>query len=68
MQSKVDRLLQAYYSSILEQPVPGELGSLVAHLLPIESRKHHSTKRANEVLQLAEAPIGRNFNRTEQPS
>jgi hypothetical protein len=68
MQSKVGRLLQAYYSSILEQPVPGELGSLVVQLLPIESRKHHSTEGANEDLQLTEAPTGRNSNRTERSS
>jgi hypothetical protein len=65
MQSKVGRLLQAYYSSMLEQPVPGELRSLVAQLLAIEARKHHSTERAIEVLQLAAVPIGRNSNRTD---
>jgi hypothetical protein len=64
-QSKVGRLLQAYYSSILEQPVPGELRRLVVQLLAIEARKHHSTERAIEVLQLAAAPIGRNSKRTD---
>jgi hypothetical protein len=62
MQSKVGRLVHAHYSSMLEQPVPGELRSLLVQLLAIEARKHHSTERAIEVLQLAAAPIGRNSN------
>ena len=66
MQSKVDRLLHAYYSSMLEQPVPGELRSLVVQLLAIEARKHPAAERAIEVLQLATAPIGRNSNRTDR--
>src|SRR3954469_22243046 len=66
MQSKVGRLLHAYYSSMLEQPVPGELRRLVVQLLAIEARKHHSAERAIEVLQLASAPILRNSNRTDR--
>jgi hypothetical protein len=66
MRSKVGRLLHAYYSSMLEQPVPGELRRLVVQLLAIEARKHHSAERAIEVLQLASAPILRNSNRTDR--
>ncbi len=67
-QSKVDRLLQAYYSSILGQSVPSELRSLVVQLLAIEASKHHSTERAIEVLQLAAAPIGRDFKGADRLS
>jgi hypothetical protein len=66
MQSKAGRLLHAYYSSMLEQTAPGELSRLVVQLLAIEARKHDSTERAIEVLQLAAAPIGRNSNRTDR--
>jgi hypothetical protein len=66
MQRKVGRLVHAYYSSILEQPVPGELRSLIVQLLAIEARKYHSTERAIEVLQPAAAPIGRNSNPTDR--
>ena len=66
MQSKVGRLLHAYYSSMLEQTVPDELRRFVVQLLAIEARKHRSTERAIEVLQLAAAPIGRNSNRTDR--
>lgn len=65
-QSKVGRLLHAYYSSMLEQPASGELRRLVVQLLAIEARKHHSTERALEVLQLAAAPIERNSDRTDR--
>ena len=61
-QTKVGRLLHAYYSSILEQPLPSELRSLVVELLAIEAHKDRSTDRAMEGLQLATAPIGRNSN------
>jgi hypothetical protein len=64
-QCEIGRLLRAYYSSMLKRPVPGELRSLVVQLLAIEARKHHSTERAIEVLQLAAAPIGRNSKRTD---
>ena len=68
MLSKVDRLLHAYYSSLLEQPVLGELRSLVVQLLAVEARKQHSTERAIEVLQLHAAPIGRSSDQTERRS
>ena len=68
IQSKVGRLLHAHYSSMVEEAVPSELRSLVVHLLAIEARKHHSTARAIEVLQLAAAPIGRNSNGTDRRS
>jgi hypothetical protein len=61
-QSKIGRLLHAHYSSMLEEPVPAELRSLVAQLLAIEAGKHQSTARAIEVLQLVAAPIRRNSN------
>jgi hypothetical protein len=66
MQSKVGRLVHAYYSSLLEQSVPGELRRLVVQLLAVETRKHHSTEQAMEVLQLAAAPIERNSNPTDR--
>jgi hypothetical protein len=65
-QTKVGRLLHAYYSSMLEQPVPSELTSLVVQLLAIEARNDHSTEGAIEVLQLAAAPIGRTSNPTDR--
>jgi hypothetical protein len=65
IQSKIGRLLHAHYSSMLEQTVPIELRNVVAQLLAIEARKHHSTARAIEVLQLAAAPIERNSNGTD---
>jgi hypothetical protein len=65
LQSKVGRLLHAYYSSLLEQPVPGELRSLVVQLSSIEAGNHHWTKRGIEVSQLFAAPIGRNSNGTD---
>jgi hypothetical protein len=68
IQSKIGRLLHAHYSSMVEESVPSELRSLVAQLLAIEARKHHSTARAIEVLQLAAAPIGRNSNGTDRRS
>jgi len=68
IQSKVGRLLHAHYSSMAEEAVPSELRSLVVQLLAIEARKHHSTARAIEVLQLAGAPIGRNSNGTDRRS
>ena len=68
IQSKVGRLLLAHYSSMVEEAVPSELRSLVVQLLAIEARKHHSTARAIEVLQLAGAPIGRNSNGTDRRS
>ena len=68
IQSKVGRLLHAHYSSMLEEPVPSELRSFVVQLLATEARKHHSTARAIEVLQLTAAPIGRNSNGTDRRS
>jgi hypothetical protein len=68
IQSKIGRLLHAHYSSMVEEAVPSELRSFVAQLLAIEARKHHSTARAIEVLQLAAAPIGRNSNGTDRRS
>jgi hypothetical protein len=64
IQNKIGRLLHGHYSSMAEEPVPSELRSLVVQLLAVEARKHHSTARAIEVLQLAAAPIGRNSNGT----
>jgi hypothetical protein len=64
IQNNIGRLLHAHYSSMAEEAVPSELRSLVVRLLAIEARKHHSTARAIEVLQLAAAPIGRNSNGT----
>src|SRR3954462_7705011 len=60
MQSKVGRLLHAYYLSLLEQPVPGEFRSLLLQLSAIEAGNHPSTERAIDELQLPAAPIGRN--------
>ena len=68
IESKIGRLLHAHYSSMVEEAVPSELRSLVAQLLAIEARKHHSTARAIEVLQLAAVPIGRNSNGTDRRS
>jgi anti-sigma factor NepR-like protein len=62
IRSKIGRLLHAHYSSILEEPVPDELRSLVVQLSAIEARKHHSTERGTEVLQLAAVPIGPSSN------
>jgi hypothetical protein len=66
IQSKIGRLLHAHYSSMMDKSVPGELRSFIVQLLAIEARKHHSTARAIEVLQLAAAPIGRNSNETDR--
>jgi hypothetical protein len=63
IQNKIGRLLQAYYSSMLEQPVPSELKSLVVQLLAIETREPRSTAQATEMLQLAVAPVGQHPNR-----
>ena len=49
----IARLLHAHYSSMLEEPVPSEIKSLITQLLAIEARKRASTARAVEVLQLA---------------
>jgi hypothetical protein len=68
IQSKIDCRLGAHYSSMVEEPVPSELKSLVVQLLAIEARKHRSTARAIEVLQLAAAPIGRSSNGTDRRS
>jgi hypothetical protein len=68
IQSKIGRLLHAHYSSMLEEAVPSELKSFVVQLLAMEARKHHSTARAIEVLQLTAAPIGRNPNGTSRRS
>jgi hypothetical protein len=68
IQSKIGRLLHGHYSSMVEEAVPSELRSFVAQLLAIEARKHHSTARVIEVLQLAAAPIGRNSDRTDRRS
>ena len=67
-QSDIGRLLHAHDSSMVDEAVPSELRSLVVQLLAIEARKHHSTARAIEVLQLAAAPIGRNSNGTGRRS
>ena len=68
IRSKIGRLLHARYSSMVEEAVPNELRSLVVQLLAIEARKHHSAARVIEVLQLAVAPIGRNYNGTDRRS
>jgi hypothetical protein len=68
IQNKIGRLLHAHYSSMAEEPVPSELRSLVVQLSAVEARKHHSTARAIEVLQLAAAPIGRHSDGTDQQS
>jgi hypothetical protein len=68
IQSKIGRLLHAHYSSMVEEPLSSVLRSFVVQLLAIEARKHHSTARAIEVLQLTAAPIGRNSNRTDRLS
>jgi len=64
IQSKIDCRLGAHYSSMVEEPLSSVLRNFVVQLLAIEARKHHSTARAIEVLQLAAAPIGENSNGT----
>jgi hypothetical protein len=68
LRSNIGRLLHAYYSSLLDEPVPNELRSFVVQNLATEAGKSHSTARAIEVLQLAAAPIGRKSNRADRPS
>jgi hypothetical protein len=68
IQSKIDRLLHAHYSSIVEEPLSSVLRSFVVRLSAIEARKHRSPARVMDVLQLTAAPIGRNSNGTDRRS